>query len=213
MKKLLAIDTTTAQASYALTDGDATIVSTRSDVREHATFILEDIDKLLQQLNLKIGELDGIAFGMGPGSFTGLRVACMVAKGLAYPHKLPLLGVCSLTSMLDFHNQYPTLACLDARMQQVYWQFQSITGLTEPKVANINDINLATDVNFDIIHYNCQDYLQELPARLVSCVRTIHFCTPDANMLLQSVQKGNYKLFNSITAEPLYVRNDIAQKT
>ena len=66
-------------------------------------------------------DLDAIAFGAGPGSFTGLRIACGIAQGLAFARNLPVLGVSSLEAMAEECGAQRVLACLDARMGEVYY--------------------------------------------------------------------------------------------
>ena len=214
LQKLLAIDTSTSVASYAITDGVNIISSARNDVREHATFILQDLDDLLQQLKLSIADLDGIVFSMGPGSFTGLRVACMVAKGLSYPYKLPILGVSGLQAMIDNFDKYPVISMIDARMHQVYWLFQLEPDhvMESPKVGNINDLLTQDMPDFHVISYSCNSYLENLTTSMANKILSRENSMPTAIMLLNSVKKGNYQLYDSITAEPLYVRNTIVQQ-
>lgn len=78
------------------------------------------VSELLTDAVLGIGDLQGIAFGAGPGSFTGLRIACAVAQGLALGSGIPLVGVCTLAAMAQASGASHVLSCLDARMGQVY---------------------------------------------------------------------------------------------
>lgn len=99
MKKLLAIDASTDQASVALLINGVSISEEQGSQRTHAQILLPMIDKLLTEANSSLNQLDGIVFGCGPGSFTGLRIACSMAKGLAYAHDLPLIPVSSLAAI------------------------------------------------------------------------------------------------------------------
>ena len=140
--KLLALDTASAQCSVALLlDGQA-ISREVATARDHAQLILPMVDAVLAEAGLALRQLDGIAFGRGPGSFTGVRVAAAVTQGLAAGSGLPVLPVSDLRALaLRAVQSLPlpeqdratgnVLACMDARMGEVYWAAYCIaaTGL------------------------------------------------------------------------------------
>ena len=99
--KLLAIDTSTERASVALAVGQEIQSREHLAQRQHAQFLLPVIDELLSEAGLTISQLDGIVFGRGPGSFTGLRIACSIVKGLAYAHDLAVYPVSSLLTIAN----------------------------------------------------------------------------------------------------------------
>ena len=128
--RMLAIDTSTEACSAALlwSDGE---VRQRFVVTErgHADLILPMIDELLAEAGCKLKDLDGLAFGRGPGGFTGLRIAAGVIQGLAYGAGLRVAPVSSLAAVA-FLTSSPScpstpssgvLVCNDARMNEVYW--------------------------------------------------------------------------------------------
>jgi tRNA threonylcarbamoyladenosine biosynthesis protein TsaB len=82
--------------------------------------ILGEIDALLKRAGLRVGDLEGIAYGAGPGSFTGLRIACGVAQGIAAARGIPVLGVGTLAALAEACDATRVIACLDARMGEVY---------------------------------------------------------------------------------------------
>jgi len=82
--------------------------------------LLPLVSSLLDETGLTFADLDAIAFGAGPGSFTGLRVACGAAQGLAFPRRLPLLPVGTLAAMAHAVASPRVVVCLDARMNEVY---------------------------------------------------------------------------------------------
>jgi len=88
--------------------------------QKHSELLLPMIDVLLAAQNLKLKDLDGIAFGAGPGSFTGLRIACGVAQGLAFGADTPVLGISTLLALAEASGAERVVCCLDARMNQVY---------------------------------------------------------------------------------------------
>jgi tRNA threonylcarbamoyladenosine biosynthesis protein TsaB len=123
--KLLALDTATEACSAALYRDGA--VDERYEVigRGHATRLLPMADELLVAAGLSVRDLDAIAFGRGPGGFTGLRIAAGVAQGLAAGIGKPVLPVSDLAALAAAGARSSgasrILACMDARMGQVYW--------------------------------------------------------------------------------------------
>jgi len=105
--KLLAIDTSTDRASVAISLGNELYAEEQDGLRQHAQLLLPMVERLLAHAGLSFSQLDAIVFGRGPGSFTGLRIACSVAKGLAYAYDLPLYPVSSLAAIAD--EVYQTL--------------------------------------------------------------------------------------------------------
>jgi tRNA threonylcarbamoyladenosine biosynthesis protein TsaB len=118
--KLLAFDTSTEMCSVAVYhDGSWLTDDTRAGNR-HSELLLPTIGGLLAAAGFGLKQLDGIAYGMGPGSFTGLRIACGVAQGLALGAELPVAGVVTLDAMAWASGSERVVACLDARMHEVY---------------------------------------------------------------------------------------------
>lgn len=118
--RLLAFDTSTEYLSLALWQPDALAVREMPAGQRHSELILPLVRELLDAAGVPLRELDGIVFGAGPGSFTGLRIACGVAQGLAWGAGLPVLGVCTLEALAQQAGASRVIACLDARMGEVY---------------------------------------------------------------------------------------------
>lgn len=117
---VLAIETSTEWLSLALGRGEARHERRLLAGQRHAEIILDEIEGLLRAAELDVSSLDGIAFGAGPGSFTGLRIACGVAQGLAAAAALPVLGIGCLAALAQASGAERIVACLDARMGEVY---------------------------------------------------------------------------------------------
>jgi tRNA threonylcarbamoyladenosine biosynthesis protein TsaB len=118
--KLLALDTSTEACTVALWQDGA--VCERFELgRRHAERILPMVEEVLAEAGLGLKQLDAIAFGRGPGSFTGLRIGAGVAQGLAYGAGLPVVPVSSLAALAQGVETPKVLAAFDARMNQVYW--------------------------------------------------------------------------------------------
>jgi len=123
--KILAIDTATEACSAALyLDGEITR-EYRVAPREHSHIILPMIDRLLAESGTRVAELDALAFGRGPGSFMGVRIAAGVTQGIAFAWDLPVVPVSTLAAIAQTAHAESgassVLAAIDARMNEVYW--------------------------------------------------------------------------------------------
>ena len=119
--KILALETATDPGSIALwRDGEIFARSCPTGLSNSET-LLPLADATLREAGLGFADLDGIAYGAGPGSFTGLRVSCGVAQGLAVARDLPLLGIGSLEAMALSSGGERVVVALDARMGEVYY--------------------------------------------------------------------------------------------
>ncbi len=127
---ILAFDTSTSACSVALYVETAPANGQTYSVHEltpmqHTSVILPMIQSLLDSAGVKLDELDAIAFGCGPGSFTGIRIAASLAQGLAFAASLPVIPVSSLAAAAQAaymqHGWQQILVAVDARMGQIYW--------------------------------------------------------------------------------------------
>jgi len=120
--RLLAIETATADCSVALAIGDSVVqASAAPDLLKPSEQVPGLIRRLLAEAGVTLGSLDAIAFDSGPGAFTGIRIGCGLAQGMALGADLPLIGVCSLRVLAMQAPEGRVLAMLDARMAEVYW--------------------------------------------------------------------------------------------
>jgi len=117
---LVAFETSTEYCSLAVTRGDRTFERSFHAGQRHSELALPALRDLLQQAGLRMQAIDGIAFGAGPGSFTGLRIACGIAQGLALARNLPVAGIGTLLALAEASGGDKVIACLDARMSEVY---------------------------------------------------------------------------------------------
>ena len=141
--KLLALDTSTEYLSLCLWQDGAMLSRDLLAGQKHSQLILPMLGEMLAEAGLTLPELDGIAFGAGPGSFTGLRIGCGVAQGLAFGANLPVIGVSTLLALAQQTDAERVIACLDARMGEVYhaayvrsgpkWQAACEPGLYKPQ--------------------------------------------------------------------------------
>jgi tRNA threonylcarbamoyladenosine biosynthesis protein TsaB len=122
--RIIALDASTELCSAALGDGAAWKERAERAGQRHSELLLPMVRELLAEERIGLSEIDGIAFGAGPGSFTGLRIACGVAQGLAFAAGLPVVGVPTLEAMAEAararYGATRVMAALDARMHEIY---------------------------------------------------------------------------------------------
>jgi tRNA threonylcarbamoyladenosine biosynthesis protein TsaB len=119
--RLLALDSSSEWCTAALWFDGRIHVREEHAGQRHSQLILPMIDALLQEAGWSVRQLDGIAFGAGPGSFTGLRIACGVAQGLALAAALPVAAVGTLECLAEASDAGRVIGALDARMGEVYF--------------------------------------------------------------------------------------------
>lgn len=210
--KLLAIDTSSSYLSLALSlDGEIHAFHEEMG-QKHAERTLPEIDTLLKQAGITLTALDAIVFGQGPGSFTGLRIACGLAQGLAFSAGLPVIGIPTLDAVAQQSAADQLLVCLDARMQQVYcavyqtgphWQRLGPITLQDPQAVVLPDG----------ITQVAGDGFENYPALLAGQrehIRHSGVLRADARAHIALAQSGRYPMQHPREAELLYVRNKVA---
>ena len=121
--KVLAIDTATERCSVALRIDGVVIERSVETARGHADLVLPMVQEVLAEAAVALTALDGIAYGRGPGAFTGVRIAIGVVQGLAFGAGLRTVGVSNLAAVAQqvAAASARILVCMDARMNEVYW--------------------------------------------------------------------------------------------
>ncbi|MFA5959249.1 MAG: tRNA (adenosine(37)-N6)-threonylcarbamoyltransferase complex dimerization subunit type 1 TsaB [Tatlockia sp.] len=212
---LLAIDTSTDIASVGLFVNGEMLCKEQGMARSHAQHLLPMIESLLLETGSSLSQLTGIVFGRGPGSFTGLRVALSIAKGLAYAKDLPLYPVSSLAAIAEgvwqIAPQKPVLAAMDARMQQLYWALHSGLGEAHEQVTAASDINLPIDTPFILAGVGIAPYIELLPHHLNQRIEQHIPLYPTAQNMISMVLAGKSKPVSAEEALPVYVRNQVTQ--
>ena len=212
---LLAIDTSTDHATVALAFGSELLSDEQGSLRQHAQFLLPMIERLLASASLSFSQLDAIVFGCGPGSFTGLRIACSVAKGLAYAHDLPMYPVSGLASIAFEAKQAhgidsDVLAIIDARMQQVYWGCFSKSAIhTQEQVSAPSEIIINSPGPLVLAGTGYEEYLPLFSENLSKQIIKHMPIYPNASSMIRLVQNNHITPVNAAEALPVYIRNQV----
>lgn len=220
MSIILAIETSSELASAALSNGASLIARESSGVQTHSQTLLPMVQALLAEAGMALADCDAIAFGSGPGSFTGVRTACGVAQGLAYGLDLPVVPIVTLEAMAEACREQTgsmdVVAVLDARMDEVYWaHYQYHDGWTvivEPT------LSVASDVRFIEGAAYCGNgllaYASMFDPAIVPCDAQ-EIIMPHAKYIARQAQHAfaNGVKTAARDAQPLYVRNKVALTT
>jgi tRNA threonylcarbamoyladenosine biosynthesis protein TsaB len=118
--KILALETSCETASIALLCDDVVVSKQFVSPPAHSATLLPGIKALMVESGVALSSLDAIGFGSGPGSFTGVRLACSVAQGLALGLDLPVISICSLLALAESSGGTRVYCAVDARMQEIY---------------------------------------------------------------------------------------------
>lgn len=118
--RILALETSTEYCSVALWLDGVVVEHCELVGQKHSELLIAMLDELLKDAGLTVKDMDGIAFGMGPGSFTGVRIACGAAQGLAFGASLPVADICTLQALAEASGKEKVIAALDARMGEIY---------------------------------------------------------------------------------------------
>ena len=218
---LLALETSSRVISVALLRGDDLFERSRDEPNGGSAFVLPWVRELLDEAGLDLRDLDAIAFGAGPGGFTGLRLACSVAQGLAVGASQPVLGVGSLEALAQASGCDQVYVCVDARMNEVYTAAYRRAGdawqeVMPPAVNPPEQAPLPPEGAWVGIGDGFQSYRDALSVRLGDRVRLLEkTCHPTAaavaHLARPRVARG--EAGTAASAVPLYVRDKVALTT
>jgi tRNA threonylcarbamoyladenosine biosynthesis protein TsaB len=218
---ILALDTSTEFLSLALQFRGRVYARHLHAGQSHSQRILPLLRELLDEAGAGMQDLQGIAFGAGPGSFTGLRIGCGVAQGLAFGANLPVIGISTLLALAEASGHTHVIACLDARMGEVYhaayvregagWQTLVAPGLHKPDAVPAVEGDGWTGVGSGWAVYGEQ--LAAQYGQQVGLVMAERF--PEARAMLTLALPLFAEGLGSPAAEaaPIYIRNRVALKT
>jgi tRNA threonylcarbamoyladenosine biosynthesis protein TsaB len=224
--KLLALETSTEYCSVALWQ-DGT-VSERFELvgQKHSELLMAMVDGVLQDAGVKLRECDGIAFGMGPGSFTGVRIACGVAQGLALGANLNVVGVCTLQALAEASGKNKVIAAIDARMTEIYLAaYDKKAGewleVIAPCLCKCENAPLVTDDDWFGVGSGFKvsssagsgQALQMRYGKQLAGIDTQAVPQASAVARLAAIEFANGNGLDAALALPLYLRDKVALKT
>lgn len=215
---ILSLETSTELGSCALFQDGRVIERICPPARSHSETLLPLVRELMLEAACGFARLDAIAFDVGPGAFTGLRVACGIAQGLAVAHDLPLVPVTSLETMAVMTGKNRVLALLDARMGEVYagaYLVQAdepvLTG--EIRVSVPEDVVVPSDDGW----MACGNALTAYPAlaerfvtvNMLFSPKILPSAVPLARIAALRAARGEW--IDPALAAPLYIRDKVAK--
>jgi tRNA threonylcarbamoyladenosine biosynthesis protein TsaB len=223
---ILAFDTSTSVCSVAIQYKNETQSLHQIAPMQQGQFILPMINQLLNSFSITLSQFDAIAFGCGPGSFTGTRMACSVVQGIAFALNLPVIPISSMAAIAQsiyLERQWPNLfIALDARMNQIYWaiyqvQQEEMVVLGNEVICSPNDVHLSNLPN--IMHWHhatwraAGDGWEKYQNKIIMSLKCqpeqiITTCFPRAEAIL-ALAKRKYERKNWMSvydAMPVYLR-------
>ena len=211
---ILALETAADPGSIALWRDGEVIARSCPERLSNSETLLPQAAETLRELGLTFADVQGIAFGMGPGSFTGLRVSCGAAQGLAVARDLPLLGIGTLEAMALASGGERVIVALDARMGEVYYGLYVHCRLQgEIVVCAPESVPLPESTGWVACGNGLSSYpiLLERLAAVVDVWRPEIMPSAEAVVRLAAPRLERGESIDPADAAPLYVRNKVAQ--
>lgn len=221
LQNVLAIETSTAACSVALIYNEKSYSCHEILPQKHAHRVLEMVDELLAQAGINSNEIDLLAFGEGPGAFTGVRIASGVIQGLALGWNKPVIAVSSLLAMaeerlsqINPEKDVRWASLLDARMSEVYLMIGTYQAKTKEIISD-KPILIAPQEVTGYVPKGCElgvgDIEVEYP-ELKGLFNKWHSSLPNAASIarLAIIKADSASYLDSAIPNPLYLRNHIA---
>ena len=221
MSTIIAIDTSSDIASVALMCGETIHSASSEGFSNHSLTVLPMLQELLKKEGLTVAGCDAIAFGCGPGSFTGLRTACGITQGLSFATSLPVIPIVTLEAMAQTcHEQTGAtdiLCLLDARMHEVYWaQYRLENG--QWKAVTVPSLTAASGITPEGKPVFCGNGLSAYTGELIPIAGELPqypdiYPHAEAIARLGKTRLGRGETASAREIQPLYLRNKVALKT
>ncbi|HEY8027440.1 MAG TPA: tRNA (adenosine(37)-N6)-threonylcarbamoyltransferase complex dimerization subunit type 1 TsaB [Burkholderiaceae bacterium] len=220
MSIILAIETSAELASAALVRGQELIWRESLGVQTHSQTILPLVQELLAAAGITVRQCDAIAFGSGPGSFTGVRTACGIVQGLAFGADVPVIPVVTLEAMAEACRAEcgatNVLSVLDARMGEVYWSqyrydgaWHVVSGPSLTKAEAIEPVGQVVACGNGLAAYASAFAGRDFAER--GLINVVPHAREVAQLALAALAAG--RTIAARDAQPLYLRNKVALTT
>jgi tRNA threonylcarbamoyladenosine biosynthesis protein TsaB len=218
---ILAFDTATENLSVSVYSNGRFASKHEVKPRQHGALLLNWIDELLNELDLSMSDIDFLVFGRGPGAFTGVRIACGVAQGLAFGAQIPVIAVSSLLAIAyrQLKSNSHVLAAIDARMEQVYC---AAYALTEQGIKHTIDEQVVAPNSLPALDKSDQymalgtgsiEYQAQIQQATGVSRYNIEPEFPCAKSMIDMVLDGVVsEVIEPCKIEATYLRNDVAKK-
>lgn len=218
---LIALETSTEYCSLAVARGAQVFERSFHAGQQHSELALPALRELLLQAALDMRAIDGIAYGAGPGSFTGLRIACGMAQGLALARNLPVAGIGTLLALAEHSGAAHVIACLDARMGEVYHAaYRRFEGnwieVHAPALYKPDDVPAVEGADWTACGSGFRAHAAALSRRYAGAIaRTDAAALPNAVAMLRLAARvfALGQGVDAAAAVPLYVRDKVALKS
>jgi tRNA threonylcarbamoyladenosine biosynthesis protein TsaB len=219
--RILALETSTEYCSVALWQDGTVVERCELAGQKHSELLMGMLDALLCEASVKLTQLDGIAFGMGPGSFTGVRIACGVTQGLALGANLPVVVVCTLQALAEASGKSRVIAALDARMGEVYHAVYEKhddvwTAVSEPCLCKPEDAPSVSGDNWFGAGSGFAIHGVALDERYAGQLRGVDGAAVPQAAAIAALGAAQFALGRGVDAAealPLYLRDKVALKT
>lgn len=219
--KILALETSTEYCSVALNLDGKIIEKFELVGQKHSELLIAMLADLLRDAKVKLADLDGIAYGSGPGSFTGVRIACGTTQGLALGANLPVFGVCTLQALAQASAHTKVIAALDARMGEIYHAaYELVDGawqtVSEPCLCKADDAPVLEGENWLGVGSGFATYGEVLQQRYAGQLQAVDgAAVPHAAAIVALAVTGFSQGLglDAALAQPLYLRDKVALKT
>jgi len=219
--KLLAIETSSERGSLALQCGDEITAVEIAGGRGQSALLMPSLDRLLSDAGISVAALDAIVLGCGPGSFTGVRLAAAVAQGIAMAADLGIVPVSSLAALAQHALRERVcrhvLACVDARMSEVYWAEYAVAGgVVEPvdgeRLSRPSAVEFPRVEPWAVVGSGVEQLAQAAPEALGRAVQRLPDARPEARdvLALGRAALARGEILAAERAGPAYLRGESA---
>lgn len=221
---ILGIETSSDACSVAIYTSDKIFGNIVVQPQAHSKLLLAMVDDVLAEAGISLPDVTAFAFGSGPGSFTGVRIAASVIQGLAFGGNKPVIAISSLQALAQqAFNQYGNhniLALIDARMQEIYCGYYQVNshGIVEPIMGDSllrpEQLKIADTTPYLVVGSGVKTYAEEIVKNNPHLIMNDSIEHPRAHEIVQlaAIQFALGNVSPASDARPTYLRNDVAKK-